>query len=146
MGFWDVDGIFGATTVGLWDANGVKIGEVNSGTSAVNTVSTAGGHGNWYFMDFDVVLNPGNYVVGSHGASGMDYTFGTGTLSTSLVTYVDDRYAGGGIFQYPNRSVNWNFGRGFLGGNIAFIPIPTPLILFLTGLIGLGIIGRRKYS
>lgn len=92
LGFWDANGAFGDTTVGLWTSSGTLIGTVSSSSSAVTTVATQGGHGNWYFMEFVTDLAPGYYVVASHGQSGMDYVynFGAATLSTSIASYVDD--------------------------------------------------------
>jgi hypothetical protein len=141
LGFWDLGNGFNTTTVGLWTATGTLLGTVSSATSAVTTTPTANGFGTWNFMNFNLAVPAGNYVVGSWGDE-MEYAFsGSPSQITNGLTFVQTRYQGGGIFQYPATT---DFTpNGYYGGNISLgapiNAIPEPLSLLIWG--GLATVG-----
>lgn len=151
LGFWDQDGIFGNTTVGLWQGDGTLIGTVETGSSTVRTEAVSGGPGgSWYFMDFAATLLSGVYVVGSWGESGMNYAFG-GDVTENVLTFLDSREQSGGIFQFPTDELfSGQSGYGFFGANIEFgpstppVPVPASLPLLLAGVGGLAWMRRRQ--
>lgn len=74
LGFWDAGDGFNETTVGLWQDGGTLIDTAVTSNSAVSTFATANGLGEWNFMATNIVIGPGDYVVGSWGV-GMEYAF-----------------------------------------------------------------------
>lgn len=148
LGFWDLNGSYGTTYVGLWTTTGTLIGAVDTATSAVHVEPTANSLGRWYFMNFGTALSPGNYVVGSWGTSGMEYAYHTNlsSISTNILTFNMGRYDDGACsFCFPNQPAPGT--PGYFGANIEFsqaTPLPAAFPLFVTGLGALGLMGWRK--
>ena len=146
LGFWDLDGIFGDSTVTLWDSNGVVLGTLNTGSSAVESDVTGNGFGAWYFMSLsqNINLGVGTYTVGSYGTSGREASWATnidvGTLAIApTIEYVNTAELSGNGYAANNY---WPSYSGFFGGNIMIadtqdVPEPSTLAIFALGIMGL---------
>ncbi|WP_028863633.1 DUF4082 domain-containing protein [Psychromonas aquimarina] len=147
LGFWDYNGAYNHTTVGLWDTSGTLLGSVDT-NSAVSSFATGTGHGTWNFMNFNYLLTPGSYVVGSHGR-GMEYTFNRNgnQIITNVLTYLDPREKRGSIFQYPSDEFSPGY-DAFFGGNVRFagtgVAEPAAVAILGFGLVVLGFLRKRK--
>ncbi|MEJ2044272.1 MAG: DUF4082 domain-containing protein [Reinekea sp.] len=148
LGFWDADGKFNTTNVGLWDTNGTLLGQVDS-ASTVDTFATGNGRGYWNFIDFDYTLAAGDYVVGAWG-DGMEYTYSSGgTITESILEFQDGREKAGGYFQFPDNEYCGNC-KGIFGANIRFaevvnVPEPGSFALLGVGVVGI-FLSRKKKS
>jgi len=143
LGFFDIDGVYGATTVGLWTSSGTLLGTVNTSDNTTTEISTDNGLWSWVFMDFNLLLGAGDYIVGSWGVSGMDYIFtNNGSVIENVLEFTDDRYSDtGSNFAFPN-TVDGGGEIGYMGANIMFddstsVPEPSTLAIFALGIMGL---------
>ncbi len=143
LGFFDIDGVYGDTTVGLWTSSGTLLGTVNTNSNTVTEVSTNNGLWSWEFMDFNLLLSAGDYIVGSWGVSGMDYFYtDSDSIIENVLEFADDRYSSTGAnFAFPN-TVDGGATIGYLGANIMFddstsVPEPSTLAIFALGIMGL---------
>jgi MYXO-CTERM domain-containing protein len=141
LGYYDHlgDGLGQSHEVGLWDINGNLL----ASTTVVST-DTLIGHFRWAAIT-PVVLNAGtSYRVGgvSGGQGGGDfYTWNTsGHASDPAITFVGDRWIGGGTLQFPTNTSN--VANGFYGGNVFLDEVPAPGAIALLGLAGL--VSRRR--
>lgn len=144
LGYYDHlgDGLGQSHDVGLWDINGNLLASltVPAGTSAPLT-----GHFRYVQLGSAVMLSANQtYVVGgvSGGQGGGDfYTWNTvGFFTAPEITFVGDRWAGGGVLTFP---INISgVANGFFGANFMHGEIPAPGALALLGAAGL--VSRRR--
>ena len=143
LGFWDLDGVFGESTVTLWDSIGSVIGTLSTGGNTVESVATLNGHGSWYFMSLaqNINLVIGTYTVGSYGTTGREATWATntdvGTLAIdSTIEYLSTAEFNGNTYPATNLTAN----SGYFGGNIMIadtqdVPEPSTLVIFALGIM-----------
>jgi hypothetical protein len=146
LGVYDsgMDGIAAPATVGIWDTSG------NLLVSAVVPSGTAGRlDGFFRYVDITpfTLIAGIDYVIGSYlndtASSYLTGQGGAGSVDPNVVL-VNNRYGATGTFAFPD--VTTNTGGAWLGANFeaAAVPEPATLALIGLGLLGFGMVRRRK--
>ncbi len=122
------DGLNGRYDIGLWDTSGNLLSTASVSGSGDPLVSS------FRWADIaDITLGQGNYIVASAGAwsTNGDNYFYSGSYTTNVLTYVNNKYRVGSSLQFPISSAA-GVAPGFLGGNVSFettsVPAPLPFL------------------
>ncbi len=144
LGFYDQSDLTGPETVGLYDSSG------NLLASAIVSLSDSVVGGYLFQSITPVALTAGDtYTVDAYvGAN--DWSYGaTAPNSAAEVTYEYHDYAYGGALSYPTQTINEAPSQKgtYYGPNFEIestLPEPATLTLFGAGLLGLGVVRRRR--
>lgn len=158
LGVWDEDanGLQASHGVGLWTAAGALLASttVPSGSGADTAVGSTSGAGRWLFEDIaDVVLQPGNYVLGSTSFGDEFRADQNGVvLDPTLAGFDAGKFHFGSALEFPEQDTDLRgisfFGPNFLVEQVVTppVPLPAPLVLVALGLGLLGLGARRSRS
>ncbi|WP_235965194.1 PEP-CTERM sorting domain-containing protein [Sediminihaliea albiluteola] len=149
IGLWDgdADGIGPDVSAALWVDGGALLASATISSSSSLEASAA--PGGWRFEDFaQLVLAPGNYVIGSSFYANTPTAYLSGTFSTiAQITAIEGRSVPIGTgFARPDQTFNnFIFGPTLrLADSESTVPAPATLVLFGLGLAGLGWTRRKK--
>jgi hypothetical protein len=149
LGIWDfdADGIGPDVTAGLWlDGGALLASAVISSSSALEFTNSAGG---WRFEDIvELVLEPGNYVIGAANYPNTPSAYVDPAFATiAEVTYTGSRFhtfAGQGLVRPDGAFFLDIFGPNLRLAESAEIPIPTTLFLLGLGLAAFTFSRRKR--
>jgi hypothetical protein len=151
LGMWDAgsNGLVVSHDVGLWTATGTLLASTTVTNGNSTPTASAAAAGRWLFTPIaPLLLSPGSYVLGVHGAlAGTDLTVGgTSVITPAGFTFGNERgvtFSPTLVFpdSVPNPLVTGWFGPNL---SVTAIPEPTTLTLLGIGLLGAATLLRRR--